>query len=138
KAAQAAAQGLRAEIASVGVDSWGVDYGLVDAAGALVEEPACYRDPKRTAVRAEVLDRVPRDLMFAHTGIQFLPFNTIYQLYAHVKEGIPSGAARLLMIPDLFHARLAETTKGEYTNATTTQLLDPHTGHWDDALFHSL
>jgi rhamnulokinase len=138
KAAQAAAQSLRAEIASVGVDSWGVDYGLVDAAGALVEEPACYRDPKRTAVMAEVLDRVPRDLMFAHTGIQFLPFNTIYQLYAHVKEGIPSGAARLLMIPDLFHARLAETAKGEYTNATTTQLLDPHTGQWDEALFHSL
>jgi rhamnulokinase len=138
RAAQAAARGLGAEIASVGVDSWGVDYGLVDAAGALVEEPACYRDAKRTALMDEVLERVPRDLMFAHTGIQFLPFNTVYQLYAHVKEGIPSGAARLLMIPDLFHQRLTETACGEYTNATTTQLLDPRAGRWDDSLFHAL
>jgi rhamnulokinase len=75
-----------------------------------------------------VFARVPRSRIYDATGIQFLPFNTIYQLYAHVKEGIPRGAARLLMIPDLFHARLAETAKGEYTNATTTQLLDPHTG----------
>jgi rhamnulokinase len=138
RAAQAAAQGLGAEIASVGVDSWGVDYGLVNAAGALVEEPACYRDPQRTALMDEVLERVPRDLMFARTGIQFLPFNTIYQLYAHVREGIPSGAATLLMVPDLFHARLTETARGEYTNASTTQLLDPRSGRWDDSLFHSL
>jgi rhamnulokinase len=138
RAAQAGAKSLGAEIASVGVDSWGVDYGLVNAAGALVEEPACYRDPHRTALMNEVLERVPRDLMFAHTGIQFLPFNTIYQLYAHVKEGIPSGAATLLMMPDLFHARLTETALGEHTNATTTQLLDPRTGRWDDSLFHSL
>jgi rhamnulokinase len=138
QAAPAAAKELGAEIASVGVDSWGVDYGLVDAAGALVEEPVCYRDPKRTALMAEVLERVPRDRMFAHTGIQFLPFNTVYQLYAHAKEGIPSDAATLLMMPDLFHARLADTAKGEYTNATTTQLLDPHTGQWDDDLFRSL
>jgi rhamnulokinase len=138
RASQAAAKGLGAEITSIGVDGWGVDYGLVDAAGALVEEPACYRDSKRTALMAEVLERVPRDQMFARTGIQFLPFNTIYQLYAHVKEGIPSGAVRLLMIPDLFHSRLADTAQGEYTNATTTQLLDPHTGRWDDELFRSL
>ncbi len=112
RAAQAAAKGHGAEIASVGVDSWGVDYGLVDAAGALVEEPACYRDPRRTALMAEVLERLPREEMFARTGIQFLPFNTVYQLYAHVKEGIPSGAVRLLMIPDLLHARLADTHAG--------------------------
>jgi rhamnulokinase len=138
RAAQAAAKGLGSEIATVGVDSWGVDYGLVDAAGALIEEPACYRDPRRTALMAEVLERVPREAMFAHTGIQFLPFNTVYQLYAHVKEGLPSGAAKLLMMPDLFHARLADAAKGEYTNATTTQLLDPRTGRWDDELFRSL
>jgi rhamnulokinase len=138
RAAQAAAKGLGAEIATVGVDSWGVDYGLVDAGGALVEGPACYRDPGRTALMAEVLERVPRDQMFARTGIQFLPFNTVYQLYAHVKEGIPSGAATLQMMPDLFHARLTEGTRGEYTNATTTQLLDPRTGGWDDHLFRSL
>jgi rhamnulokinase len=138
RAAQAAARDLGGEIASGGVDSWGVDYGLVDSAGVLVEEPACYRDPLRTALMTEVLERVPRDQMFARTGTQFLPFNTIYQLYAHVKEGIPSGAAKLLMMPDLFHARLTDTARGEYTNATTTQLLDPRRGRWDDELFRSL
>ena len=138
RAAQAAAHVLGGEVSSVGVDSWAVDYGLVDAAGALVEEPACYRDPKRTALMAEVLERMPRETLFARTGIQFLPFNTVYQLYAHVKEGIPGGAAKLLMMPDLFHARLADTAKGEYTNATTTQLLDPRTGRWDDELLGSL
>ena len=138
RAAQAAAKGQGAEISSVGVDSWAIDYGLLDAAGALVEEPACYRDLKRTALMEEVLERVPRQDMFARTGIQFLPINTVYQLYAHVKEGIPSGAARLLMMPDLFHARFADTAQGEYTNATTTQLLDARTGRWDDDLFRSL
>jgi rhamnulokinase len=138
KAAGAAAARHGAPLASVGVDSWGVDYGLVDATGRLVEEPACYRDPKRTALMAEVLERVPREEMFARTGAQFLPFNTVYQLYAHAREGIPRGAARLLMMPDLFHAQLADTALGEYTNATTTQLLDPRTHRWEDGLFRSL
>jgi rhamnulokinase len=138
RAGRGAASGRGATLASVGVDSWGVDYGLVDAGGQLVEEPACYRDPKRTACMEEVLERVPREEMFERTGIQFLPFNTVYQLYAHAKEGIPRGAARLLMMPDLFHARLADTALGEYTNATTTQLLSPRTGTWDEHLFGAL
>jgi len=138
RAAHAAARGARAEVSSVGVDSWGVDYGLVDAAGALVEEPACYRDPGRTALMAEVLERVPRERMFERTGIQFLPFNTVYQLYAHAREGIPPAATKLLMMPDILHARLTDTAFGEYTNATTTQLLDPRTGRWDDGLFQAL
>jgi rhamnulokinase len=123
---------------SVGVDSWGVDYGLVDDGGRLVEEPACYRDPGRTSLMEEVLDRVPRPEMFARTGIQFLPFNTIYQLYAHVQEGLPAAAKRLLMIPDLVHQRLCGSDRGEYTNASTTQLLDPHTRDWNDGLFDRL
>jgi rhamnulokinase len=97
---------------SVGVDSWGVDYGLVDREGRLVEEPACYRDPGRTSLMEDVLARVPRPEMFARTGIQFLPFNTAYQLYAHVREGLPARAMRLLMIPDLVHQRLCGSVKG--------------------------
>jgi len=138
RAARAAAARHGGQLSSLGVDSWGVDYGLVDREGRLLEEPTCYRDPQRTALMPEALKRVPRDEMFARTGIQFLPFNTVYQLYAHVKEGIPSGAARLLMMPDLFHARLTDTALGEYTNASTTQLLNPRTGEWDDPLFHAL
>ena len=96
RAARVAAARHGGQLSSLGVDSWGVDYGLVDSEGRLLEEPTCYRDPQRTALMAGVLERVPRDEMFERTGIQFLPFNTVYQLYAHVQEGIPSGAAALL------------------------------------------
>src|SRR5262245_306393 len=95
------ARELGGELSSIGVDSWGVDYGLVDASGDLVEEPIAYRDPRNDGVMEEVCARLGRDEIFRRTGIQFLPFNTIYQLVAHRRDGIPPNAARLLMIPDL-------------------------------------
>lgn len=138
RSAGARARELGVTPVSVGVDGWGVDYGLVDASGRLLEDPTAYRDPLRTSRMAEVLERVPRAEMFERTGIQFLPFNTVYQLYAQVQEGLPAGAARLLMMPDLVHARLCGSQRGEYTNASTSQLLDPRTRTWDDALFARL
>ena len=123
-----------AAVVSLGVDSWGVDYGLIDSAGQLVEEPICYRDDRTDGMMASVFERIPRDEIFARTGIQFLPFNTIFQLYAHVAQGIPEGADRLLMMPDLVTHALTGARTSEFTNATTTQMLNAVTGDWDDEI----
>lgn len=125
-------------IASVGVDSWGVDYGLVDRHGRLLENPICYRDARTEGAMAQVFARVPRDEIFARTGIQFLPFNTLFQLYAHSASGIPADAARLLLIPDLVTAALTGRAVTEFTNATTTQMLHAGTGTWDTQLLDRL
>jgi rhamnulokinase len=127
----AAARGAR--LASVGVDSWGVDYGLLDTDGRLLEEPVCYRDERTDGVMERVFASVPRSVVFARTGIQFLKFNTLYQLVAH-REALPAGTARLLMIPDLCHHLLCASEVGERTNASTTQLLNAASGLWDEDL----
>jgi len=137
-AAASRARELDRTIRSIGVDSWGVDYGLIDAAGQLVEAPICYRDGRTKDVRQQVFKRVGREEIFERTGIQFLPFNTLYQLFAHVCEGIPSNAQTLLLIPDLINFFLTGKRVGEYTNATTTQMLSAHNGKWDYELLDRL
>jgi rhamnulokinase len=122
----------------VGVDSWGVDYALVDADGALVEDPVCYRDDRTQHAQSEVFAIVPRDEVFARTGIQPQPFNTLYQLWSHAREGLPPHAARLLLVPDYCHHVLCGSLVSERTNASTTQLLGAASGAWDDALFARL
>ena len=136
--ARDAAGRLGARLVSVGVDSWGVDYALVDAEGALVEEPVCYRDGRTDRAMDEVFTRVARDEIFSRTGIQFHQFNTIYQLWAHVREGLPPRAAHLLLTPDFCHHALCGSLVSERTNASTTQLLNATTGRWDDELFARL
>ncbi len=121
---------------SVGVDTWGVDYGLVDTAGLLIGQPYHYRD-QRTAGLIDVLDSsIGREAIYATTGIQFLPFNTLFQLAAHARQQPAQlhAAHRLLLMPDLFHCWLSGEQVAEYTNATTTQLLDATTGQWASAL----
>lgn len=135
--ASARARELNRPIESVGADTWGVDYGLVDEKGQLVEDPGCYRAATVEAME-RVFERVPRADIFARTGIQFLPFNTVFQLCSHVERGIPPGAARLLLMPDLVHAFLSGIERTEYTNATTTQMLNPGTRQWDDVLLERL
>jgi rhamnulokinase len=125
-------------LASLGVCSWGVDYGLVDADGRLLEDPIAYRDHRTDAERERVLRAVPEAELFERTGIQYLQFNTLFQLHAHVREGLPRGARRLLMIPDLVHHALCGSEHGEYTNASTTQLLDVRARGWADDLFDRL
>ncbi len=125
-------------IVSIGVDSWGVDYGLINARGELIESPVCYRDPRTQGVMEQVLTRVPREEIFERTGIQFLPFNTLFQLYAHAKGRIPDEAARLLMIPDLVNLFLTGRAFSEYTNATTTQMINARTGTWDREMIDRL
>ncbi len=138
RAAPAAAERLGGALVSVGVDSWGVDYGLVDEAGRLLEEPVSYRDRRTDGMMAAVFASVPRPELFERTGIQCLPINTLYQLAAQLREGLPRGATRLLMMPDLCHHALCRSLVTERTNASTTQLLRLSDGRWDAALFERL
>ena len=138
RAAAAAAREMGAPLETVGVDSWAVDYGLLDGEGRLLEEPIGYRDERTAREMEAVFAKVPREEIFRRTGIQFLVFNTIFQLHAHVRQGLPAGTRRLLMIPDLCHSHLCGSTSGEYTNASTTQLLDARTGRWDEELIGRL
>jgi rhamnulokinase len=123
---------------SVAADSWGVDYGLVDDDGRLVEDPVCYRDARTEGIPARVFARAAREEIFRRTGIQFLDFNTLFQLEAHRREGLPPSARRLLLIPDLVHHRLTGRAATEYTNATTTQLVRAETRDWDRDLAATL
>ncbi len=133
---RSAARGER--ISSVGVDSWGVDYGLLDAEGRLVEDPICYRDERTAGVPEAVFARMPRQRVFARTGIQTMALNTLFQLFAHVRQGVPTAARRLLLIPDVCHHMLCGSVVSERTNASTTQMLDAATGGWDETIFAEL
>jgi rhamnulokinase len=115
-------------VASVGVSTWGVDYALLSKSGALVERPFHYRDRRTAGVMERAALTVPRAEIFAATGVQFLPFNTLYQLLA-APEAL-ARADRLLLMPDYFHRRLCGSTAVEFTNATTTQFFDPTARTW--------
>ena len=132
------ARELGRPIESIGVDSWGVDYGLIDARGQLLEDPVCYRDDRTEGVMEQLFARVRREEIFGRTGIQFLVFNTLFQLYAQAQEGFDRRAARLLLIPDLINFFLTGRAVTEYTNATTTQMLSARTGVWDEELLGRL
>lgn len=136
--ARDAAADLGAPLVSVGVDSWAVDYALVGADGSLVEEPVCYRDERTDGAMEQVFGVVPRADIYARTGIQCHQFNTLYQVWVHVPDGLPARAAHLLLIPDFCHHALCGSLVSERTNASTTQLLDACTGGWDDDLFSRL
>jgi rhamnulokinase len=101
------ARALHRPVHSLGVDCWGVDYGLVDGDGTLLEDPVCYRDARTDGMMDAAFERVPRAEMFARTGIQFIQLNTVFQLIAHVWQGIPRAAKRLLLVPDLVSAPLS-------------------------------
>jgi rhamnulokinase len=138
RAAGERARALGRPLRSIGVDSWGVDYALLDAEGRLLEDPVCYRDARTRGVPARVFAQGPPREVFRRTGIQVLDFNTLFQLDAHRREGLPPGAHRLLLIPDLVNHRLTGRAVTEYTNATTTQLVDAATCEWDRDLAERL
>jgi rhamnulokinase len=125
-----------APLESVGVDGWGVDYVLLDAQRRRVGPAVSYRDQRTRAVMGQVLSRMPRPEVYRRTGIQFQPFNTLYQLAATAQQH-PTWLARarhLLMLPDYFQHRLCGAIANEYTNATTTQLLGVAKADWDGEL----
>jgi rhamnulokinase len=125
---------------AVGVDAWGVDFGLVDASGRLLADPVHYRD-RRTRGMLEIACAVVSGAeIFRTTGIQLIPINTLYQLLAMVRSGDPilEAADRLLMIPDLFHHLLCGQAVTEFTVATTSQCFDVRTGTWAHQLLERL
>lgn len=123
-------------LAGIGVDAWGVDYALLDERGRLLENPYHYRDRRTDGVMEEVFQRVPREEIYRTTGIQFMPINTLYQLYAAHRDtpSTVAAAKRLLTIPDLFNYWLTGKAMCEFTNATTTQMVDPVRRVWAEDL----
>ncbi len=131
KAAGERARELDREVASIGIDSWAVDYGLLDREGKLIADPVCYRDKRTQDAMERVFEIVPQSEIFEKTGIQFQPFNTIYQLFSDEQV---ERAEKVLLLPDLIGYFLTGNAVTEYTNATTTQMVDAATGNWDDQL----
>lgn len=125
---------------SIGIDSWAVDFGLLDRSGELLMNPYHYRDTHTDGVMEQVFRDVPPAEIFDRTGIQFLSFNTIYQLASlqRKKPYLLQEAERFLMIPDLLRYFLTGEMANEFTNATTTQLYNPLLASWDDHLLKSL
>ena len=135
---KAAGQGLVPQ--SIGIDTWGVDYGLLDAAGHLLDLPYAYRDQRTDTAMEEVFDLISKERLYYKTGIQFLPFNTIFQLHAAVRDGLPimAIAQDLLFMPDLLNYLLSGVKKTEFTMATTSQLYNPNLKSWDPDLFEAI
>jgi rhamnulokinase len=132
------ARALGRPVHSIGIDCWGVDYGLLGADGRLLEAPVCYRDARTDGVMEAVFERVPRAEVFARTGIQFMQLNTLFQAFAHVREGLPAGVARLLLVPDLLGYQLSGRQVTEFSIGTTTQMFEAATGTWDRELLNRL
>ena len=128
------------ELAGIGVDAWGVDYALLGERGELLQNPCHYRDRRTQGVMDEVFRKVPKEEIYRATGIQFMPINTLYQLFAAQRDtpGILAAAKQLVTIPDLFNYWLTGNAVCEFTNATTTQLVDPVRRGWATDLIQRL
>ncbi|MHC4619531.1 MAG: rhamnulokinase [Planctomycetota bacterium] len=128
------------QVWGIGVDSWGVDFGLLDVDGRLIENPCHYRDPRTNGVREKAFELMPKRQVYEHTGLQFLQFNTVYQLLAmRLNNSVALAKARTLMfMADLFACYLSHRTYAEYTLASTSQLMDMRTGRWSKEIFDRL
>lgn len=125
---------------SLAVDTWGVDFGLLDRNGDLIGNPVCYRDGRTEGMMEAVFARVPKAEVFAQTGIQFMAINTLYQMMSLVESGSPQLriAARFLTAPDLLNFWLSGAQVCEFSNATTTQMLNPFTRSWAGGMLDAL
>jgi rhamnulokinase len=132
-------QGYR-DMQSVGIDTWGVDFGLLGKHGELLGNPYHYRDDHTTGILEEIYHIIPREEIFARTGIQFLQFNTLCQLYALKTAASPplDEAQTLLLIPELLRYFLTGERLSEWSIASTTQLCNPYTRQWDCFLLERL
>jgi len=128
------------ELAGIGVDAWGVDYALLGERGDLLQNPYHYRNEHTHGVMEEVFRKVSREEIYALTGIQFMPINTLYQLFAARRKTpeLLKAAQRLVTIPDLFNFWLTGKAVCEFTNATTTQMVNPITRNWATELLTRL
>lgn len=127
-------------LAGLGIDSWGVDFGLIDQQGDLLGNPIHYRDHQTDGIMEKVFDQVSRKEIFQRTGIQFMQINTLFHLYAMKENHSPllEKAGTLLMIPSLVRYFLTGEKIGEFTSATTTQLFHVHQRQWDKELIQRL
>lgn len=125
---------------SIGIDTWGVDFAFLDSLGNLVGMPFAYHDPRTKGAMEEVFSRIPRARLYQLTGTQFLPFNSVFQLYSMTRDRSPQLqiAADLLFIPDLFNYYLTGIKKSEFSFATTSQLYNPTAGTWENEIFQQL
>ena len=127
-------------LTGIGVDTWGVDYALLGESGELLQNPYHYRDRRTQGMMEEVFRLIPKEEIYRATGIQFMPINTLYQLFAGQRQtpNLLSTATHLLTIPDLFNYWLTGKVVCEFTNATTTQLVDPVRRAWATDLIQRL
>jgi len=128
------------ELSGIGVDAWGVDYALLGEHGELLLNPYHYRDKRTDGVMELAFEKVSRKEIYRETGIQFMPINTLYQLFAAKRDSpdLLRAARTLLMIPDLFHYWLTGNAVCEFTNATTTQMVNAEKRAWSRDLMERL
>ena len=128
------------KVDAIGIDTWGVDYGLLDRNGRLLGLPVHYRDDRTIGMRDKVREVIPDAELFARTGIAYNQFNTIYQLYAMKQEGDPTldMAENMLFMPDLLAYFLTGKIGTEYTVVSTSGMINPYTRDWDYALLERL
>ncbi len=128
------------KIDSLAIDTWGVDFGLIDAKGNLLENPVHYRDTRTQGMMEEIFEVVPKEDIYMQTGIQFMNINTLFQLY-YLKTRRPElleRADKMLMMPDLFLYMLTGRQQSEFTIASTGQLIDAQSSDWAYTLFEKL
>ncbi|NLK42036.1 MAG: rhamnulokinase, partial [Planctomycetes bacterium] len=126
----------RGDVAGIGVDSWGVDFGLLDKDGILLENPYNYRDSRTQGMIEKACEMMGRRALYDNSGIQFLPFNSVYQLLSMRLSGDPvlEKADKLMFIADLVAYHLCGKVFAEYTLASTSQMMDMRTGRWSQAI----
>ncbi len=131
-------EGLK--LGGIGVDAWGVDYALLGEGGELLQNPYHYRDARTCGVMEQVCQKISREEIYSTTGIQFMPINTLYQLFAAARDTpeLLRAARHLVTIPDLFHYWMTGNPVCEFTNATTTQMVNPMTRSWATTLMDRL
>jgi rhamnulokinase len=127
-------------IQSIGIDTWGVDYGLIGKDGKLLENPFVYRDSRTDGIMERVFKKTTREEIYSKTGIQFMQINSLFQLYSTVmnQSELVNKSDTLLFMPDLFNHYLTGKKYSEYTIASTSQLLNATSKNWDKPLFQKL
>jgi len=129
-----------AQLSSMGVDTWGVDFALLDRDGLLLSTPYHYRDERNDGMMEEAFSRMPKEMIYNITGIQFMQINTLFQLFSMVVNDSPvlKQADKFLMVPDLIHYWLTGKAVAEFTEATTTQIIDTRNGNWSPEIIKAM
>ena len=136
----AAAGKAGGQVLGIGVDTWGVDFGLIDADGQLIEAPYHYRDSRTNGMMDAAFESMPKRDVYQNTGIQFMQLNSLYQLFAmrRANSNVLAQADKLIFMADLFSYFLCGKAFGEYTLASTSQMMDMTTGQWSAPIFDKL